>query len=468
MRLLIFTLLFSVVFPVYCFKREAQKNYRSSWKIHNVIMKQLQKPVFQNKVYNVADFGALSDTAFDSRPAFLAAIKLCNANGGGKIIIPRGTYLLNGPLVLLSNVHLVLENATIYFGTNPVFYTPLVLVRWEGTLCYNYSPLIYARRQKNIAISGKGTFDGCEHKYWYRWNDPAVNWIQRLQIPERKVLRQMGNDTIAVHKRVFGNGFLDLNGDGKDDGYGDGKQHYLRPSLFEPFECDNILVEGVTFRNSPFWTLHPVFCNNVIFKNLTVLNGSTNDDGIDPDGCSNVLIDNCFINTHDDAISIKAGRDQDAWKRKGTENIIIRNCVLRSTCNAFCIGSEMSGGVKNVWFYNSKIIFADQAINFKTNMDRGGFISDVFINNIEVDTTRLGIFFQMDYPGFRGNNYPTRMQDFYCNNIRMRIVKEKAIKIIGTKEQPVRRVWLSRIQTGNTFNKTETIFVSDFCYRNIK
>ncbi|PJF38854.1 MAG: polygalacturonase, partial [Phototrophicales bacterium] len=146
----------------------------------------------------------------------------------------------------------------------------------------------------------------------------------------------------------------------------------MRPTFIEFFECENILIDGLTLRNSPFWNVHPVFCRNVTLRNLNVEHGTTNDDGIDPDSCTDVLIENCTIDTHDDAIAIKAGRDQDAWKRPPAQNIIVRNCNLTSGVNAFCIGSEMSGDVRHVFFEKSKVARARHGINFKCNLDRGG------------------------------------------------------------------------------------------------
>ena len=142
----------------------------------------------------------------------------------------------------------------------------------------------------------------------------------------------MGNDLIPEDQRVFGDGFLDLDGDGKDDGHGDGRSHYLRPTLIEFYNCEHILISDLTLKNSIFWNVHPVFCTNVTIRGLNIHGGYLNDDGINPDSCEDVLIEACSIETEDDAIAIKAGRDQDAWERPPSQNIIIRNCTLKFRC----------------------------------------------------------------------------------------------------------------------------------------
>mgnify|MGYP001797418930 CR=1 FL=1 len=228
----------------------------------------------------------------------------------------------------------------------------------------------------------------------------------------------MGNDLVPEAQRVFGNGFLDLNGDGQDDGYGDGQPHWLRPSLVEFYECENVLIAEPTLRISLFWTVHPVFCRNVCIRGLRVYGGYLNDDGIDPDSCTDVLIEDCYIETKDDAISIKAGRDQDAWQRPPCRNILIRNCRLNSGVNSFCVGSEMSGGVENGFVEDCHILNGKHGLNFKCNLDRGGQVQHIYLRNITIDTVREAMFiFRMDYHGYRGNNYPTKINKFYAANI---------------------------------------------------
>lgn len=449
------------------FIQQAPSLNEAGWRKVNDILARIKDPEFSQQTFNVLDYlqNTFKEKSFQS--AINTAIKECNRRGGGRVIVPKGEYLSNGPIHLLSNVNLYLEEGSIIkFGINPVDYTPLVFVRWEGTLCYNYSPLIYAYQQKNIAVTGNGIIDGQTQLGWYKWkNDPSG----KNQEPDKKVLRQNGNDISEINTRVFGNGFLDLDGDGKDDGHGDGKDHYLRPTSIELLECENVLIEGLTLRNSPFWNVHPVFCKNVIIRNLNIQNGTTNDDGIDPDSCTDVLIENCIVDTNDDAISIKAGRDQDAWVRSPSENIIIRNNKLTSGVNGFCIGSEMSGGVRNVFVYDNEIPNSSCAINFKCNLDRGGQVERIYIKNIKVGTCAKELFeFRMDYHGYRGNIFPTKFNDFFVSNITCKEVQGTAFKIIGVESEQIKRVYLKNFEIEKVNTISEISFTEDIKAENMK
>ena len=411
------------------FEEEAESISKKAWSGIDHILDRIQAPSFPAKDFNVLDYIEGND-----RKAFVnavnQAVNVCSQAGGGRVIIPKGDHISNGPIHLLSNVNLHLEDgAVLRFGVNPEDYTPLALVRWEGTLCYNYSPLIYAHNQKNIAVTGKGIIDGQTQLGWYKWKRDNDG---KNQNADKKVLRKKGNDVTPVETRVFGNGYLDLNDDGKDDGYGDGKPHYLRPTGIEFVECDNVLFEDFTIRNTPFWNIHPVFCKNVIARRLNIQKGTTNDDGFDPDSCTDVLIEDCTIDTNDDAIAIKAGRDQDAWERPPAKNIIVRNNKLSSGVNGFCIGSEMSGGVRNVFVYGNEIPKVRRAINFKCNLDRGGQVEKIYIKNNKVGVCDGELFiFRMDYHGYRGNNYPTKFNGFFVTDIECDSVKGTAFKIVG-------------------------------------
>ena len=257
----------------------------------------------------------------------------------------------------------------------------------------------------------------------------------------------MGNDSIPEDQRVFGNGFLDLNQDGQDDGYGDGQLHFLRPTAIELYECERILLSDFTLRNSPFWNVHPVFSSNITISGLHIEGGYLNDDGIDPDSCTDVLISDCYISTEDDAIAIKAGRDQDAWERPGSKRILVQNCRLYSGVNAFTIGSEMSGGVQQVFVRDCEIAHGKHALTFKTNLDRGGQVGDIFFRNITIDTVQKAMFiFRMDYHGYRGNHYPTSFSGFYAERINCQYVDGPAFKVVGVPEAPIRRLWLKDIE----------------------
>jgi polygalacturonase len=333
-------------------------------------------------------------------------------------------------------------------------------VRWEGTVCYNYSPLIRGYQLENVAITGGGTIDGAAREWSIEW--------RKHQNPDKARLRQMGNDKVPDRQRVFGNGYLDLNGDGVDDGFGDGQQHYLRPSLLELYECNNVLIEGLTLRDSPFWTVHPVFCKNVTIRNLRIYGETLNDDGIDPDSSEDMLIEGCEIRTHDDAIAIKAGRDQDAWDRPGSRNIIVRKNHLFSGVNALCIGSEMSGGVENLYAYDNYIAGGRHALNFKCNLDRGGQVQRVFIKDIEIESCQDAMFiFRMDYHGYRGNHFPTRFNDFYVSGIRCKEVLKTPFRIVGVEDQPITRILLDDINIEEAGEESVIEFAKNLVFHQV-
>lgn len=442
-------------------EQSARKTEKKGWEMVPEILERIVPPTFPNLTVNILDYGAQGDSVFNNKTAIQKAINECAEKGGGTVNVPAGEYFIDGPIHFKSNIHLhLMEGARLFFSSNPESYLPAVKVRWEGTICYNYSPLIYGYQLKNIAISGKGVIDGAAREWSRKW--------KKIQNPDKDILRQMGNDTIAEHKRVFGNGYLDLNQDGKDDGFGDGKPHYLRPSLILFFECENISIEGVTVKNSPFWTIHPVFCKNVTLKNLDVQGGVINDDGIDPDSSEDVLIEGCTISTRDDAISIKAGRDQDAWHRPGCKNIIVRNNLLQSGVNALCIGSEMSGGVSYVFAENNKITNGKRALTFKCNLDRGGEVSHVYLRNTDISSCKEGMFvFRMDYHGYRGNNFPTKFHDFYVSGITCGEVKEKPFSIVGVEAEPISKVFISDVKIKKAGEESLITFAKEMIFEDV-
>lgn len=425
------------------------------------ILSRINPPQFPAGTFNIKDFGAAGDSVTNDLPAVMKAIDACSKAGGGKVLIPAGQYFIKGPIHLQSNVNFhVQEGARIFFSQQPKDYLPAVKVRWEGTVCYNYSPLIYGYQLKNIAITGKGMIDGAAREWSMEW--------RKVQKPDKDRLRQMGNDTIPEVQRVFAEGFLDLDGDGQDDGYGDGQQHYLRPTLIELYECENILLEDFSIKESPFWTVHPVFSKNITVRNLTIYGAVLNDDGVDPDSCEDVLIEGCEIQTRDDAISIKAGRDQDAWNRPGSKNIVVRNNRLLSGANALCIGSEMSGGVSHVFAENNYIANGQHALNFKCNLDRGGQVEKVYLRNTEIESCGKAMFiFRMDYHGYRGNHFPTKFNDFYVSGIRCKNVEQKPFKIVGVQDQFITRVYLNDITIDKAGEESQFEYADDLVFSSV-
>jgi polygalacturonase len=438
-------LLFFISFSAFSQKfthRLAKKQAVKAWATEMpAILKRIQPPVFpasgitiSSKVY----FQIILQRSIDS----------LSKAGGGTITIAAGEYMSDGPIHLKNNINLhISKGAVIKFSTNPAHYLPVVKVRWEGTVCYNYSPLIYAYQQKNIALTGEGLLDGQANQFWYAWKkQPDGNDQEK----DKKLLRDMGRDGVDENKRVFGNGYK------------------LRPSLIEFYECENVLIEGLTLQQSPFWTVHPVFSKNIAIRNLTINKGTTNDDGIDPDGCQDVLIENCVIDTDDDPIAIKAGRDNDAWNRMNTKNILIRNIKARSHVgNGFCIGSEMSGGVENVFVENYTINKTPNGINMKSNLDRGGFIRNVYLRNIVIDSAiNFGIQMQKDYHSYRGGNFPPKYSHLFFQNITIQSVEKKGLRIAGVASQSIDNIWMQKVKIKKQGEKNEILFTNNFILHN--
>ncbi|MEM8928991.1 MAG: glycoside hydrolase family 28 protein [Bacteroidota bacterium] len=392
-------------------KDVAKERLNQAWdSTYAQIEKAITAPTFPDTLLSVSD-------TLDFRNRLNDAIENLSNNGGGTILIDSGTYMVKGSIFLKSNIRLHLhEGSELLFSPHPSDYLPVVKSRWEGTFLRNYSPLVYANGAENIAITGKGGINGQAEKHWYGW--------KQKQDTDKKLLRQMGNEQIPLKKRMFGGG------------------HYLRPSAMEFIGCKNILLEDFSIRGSPFWTIHPVLSENVTIRGLRIGAGTTNDDGIDPESCKNVLIENCTINTHDDCIAIKAGRDQDGWPYPPSENIIIRNNRLHTEVGSgFCIGSEMSAGVRNVFVENCKLTHSGKhAFQFKSNPDRGGFIEAVYMRNLNVGTVKYGFEFTTDYKGWRGNKFYTRYEGFYFQNITIDSATVNSIMLKGRPEMPIENV----------------------------
>ncbi|HET6977209.1 MAG TPA: glycoside hydrolase family 28 protein [Pyrinomonadaceae bacterium] len=337
------------------------------------ILKRIKPPRFPKRTFYLNRFGAKPDGRTDCTAAFRQAIDQCSKAGGGKVVVPAGTYL-TGAIHLKNNVNLeVSEGATIKFSTNPKDYLPVVFSRWEGVELFNYSPFIYAFAQRNIAITGKGTLDGqSNNEHWWPWNGrPQYGWKEGMghQRPDRTQLLALAEKGVPVRERVFGEG------------------HYLRPQFIQPYRCQNVLIDGVTILNSPMWEIHPVLCRNVIVQNVHINSHGPNNDGCDPESCADVLIKNCYFDTGDDCIAIKSGRNADGRRlHTPTENIIVQDCLMKDGHGGITVGSEISGGVRNLFAENCRLDSPnlDHALRVKNNAMRGGLLENLHFRNIEV------------------------------------------------------------------------------------
>jgi polygalacturonase len=281
---------------------------------------------------------------------------------------------MTGPIHLRSRVNLHLaEGAIIRFSTRPEDYLPPVFTRWEGMECLNYSPLVYAVDCVDVAVTGHGLLDGqASNATWWRWKGwPEFGWSPGSpeQRAGRKRLHVMAEAGLPAAERSMGEG------------------SFLRPNFIQFYRCDNVLVEGLRIIRSPMWALHPVLCRNVVVRGVTVDSQGPNNDGCDPESCRDVLIEDCVFNTGDDCVAVKSGRNADGRRLAApSENIVVRHCRMRDGHGGVVIGSEVSGGCRNVFVEDCVMSSPnlERALRIKTNSHRGGVVENIHMRRIEV------------------------------------------------------------------------------------
>jgi polygalacturonase len=362
------------------------------WALVPEILARIKAPRFPKRDFLVTRYGAKPDGTTDCTEAFRRAIAACHAAGGGRVVA-RGGVFLTGPIHLRSKVNLtVVRGATLRFSREPAAYLPPVLTRFEGTELMNYSPFIYALDAVDVAVTGDGTLDGqADNEHWWAWKgnrqygwkdgDPNYN-------AARGRLLVMAEQGTPVESRVFGEG------------------DYLRPPFIQPYRCRNVLIEGVTIRNSPMWEINPVLCTNVTVRRVTIASHGPNNDGCDPESCRDVLIEHCIFDTGDDCIAIKSGRNADG-RRIGvpSENIIVRDCEMRDGHGGVTIGSEISGGTRYVFVERCRMDSPrlDRALRLKNNAMRGGTLEHIYMRDVVVGEVADAVL-QVDFLYEEGAN----------------------------------------------------------------
>jgi len=426
------------------------------------ILARIKPPVFPQRDFDVTKFGAVGDNKTDCTEAFQKAIAACHAAKGGRVIIPAGEFL-TGAIHLKSNVNLHLNaGSTIRFTHDSTKY-PLVFTRWEGMELMNFSPFIYAFEQENIGITGEGIIDGnadCEH--WWPWKGRTkCGWTagQPSQEKDRNQLFTMAEKGTPVSERVFGEG------------------HYLRPQFIQPYRCKNVLIEGVTLKNSPMWQVHPVLCTNVTVHKMTILSGSVNresgpnTDGCDPESCKDVLIKDCDFSTGDDCIAIKAGRNADGRRvNVPSENIVIQDCRMKDGHGGVTVGSEISGGVRNVFAENCRMDSPrlDIAIRIKNNAMRGGLLENIFVRNIEVGQVAMaGISIDFYYEEGEAGKFRPVVRNVDIRKLTANKA-QYALFLRGFKNAPIENVHVADCEL-NGVEKPDVIEnVKDLVLRNVR
>lgn len=368
------------------------------------ILERIRPPSFPPLECNIASYGAVAGGSVDASPAIRQAVADCAARGGGRVLVPAGVFA-TGAIHLQSNIELHLaEGATLRFSPDPAQYLPVVLTRWEGIECMNYSPLIYARDAQNVAITGTGTLDGSAGEdNWWRWarHEPNQKSMAASDVAE---LNRMSETNVPVEQRVFGAG------------------HYLRPNFIQIYSSRNVLIEGVKIVRSPMWEIHPVLSENVTVRGVDIVTHGPNNDGCNPDSSKDVLIENCSFDVGDDCIALKSGRNEDGRRiARPVENIIVRGSNMRDGHAGVAIGSEISGGAKNIFIENNRMDspHLDRALRLKSNARRGGIIDGVYFRNSvvgQVSEALLTIDFQYE-EGPHGA-FPPTARNIFIENVR--------------------------------------------------
>ncbi|MBL0025457.1 MAG: GDSL family lipase [Saprospiraceae bacterium] len=358
------------------------------------------EPYFRKDTFDITRYGAKSDASFINTSAITNAIDIANAAGGGTVFIPSGLWI-TGPIILKSNVNLHLDQGALLQFIDDRSHYPIVETTWEGQKAFRCQAPIWSVGQSNIAITGKGIIDG-SGQLWKSVKKSKLTdsqWDQLVKsggVVEDKTWypseqSRVGNATEWAKKLTPGKTMADY----------EMVKDFLRPNMLSLLECNNVLIEGVTFQNSPAWTLHPLLCNHTTFRNVHVKNPwfGQNNDAIDLESCRYGIVDGCTFDTGDDAITIKSGRDEEGRKRGiPTENIIITNTTVFHGHGGFVIGSEMSGGVNNIFVNNCTFLGTDIGLRFKTTRGRGGKVSDIFISDINMsEIVGESILFDMYY-----------------------------------------------------------------------
>ncbi len=387
--------------------------------------------------FSIVKFGAVQGDKDKTSAAIAKAIEAAHVAGGGIVLVPAGEWLTK-KIHLKSNVNLrISKGALLLFSESPEDYLPAVHSTWEGMECMNYSPLIYAYQCKNIAISGEGEIKA-KMDTWKQWFSRPPAHMESI-----KRLYNLAQEYTPLEQRMMVN-----------------DSAHLRPQFIQFNRCENVLLEGITITNSPFWTIHPYLSKNVVIRKLKVYAHGHNNDGVDPEMSQNVLVEDCEFDQGDDAVAIKSGRNPEGWRLKTpSKNIVIRNCFVKNGHQLVAIGSELSGGIENVYIENCRVAETNKELMhllfIKTNERMGGYVRNVFFNNVTAHHIKEGILgIDTDVLYQWRNLVPTKIRKLtpigqvYLSQVKAQSGKFVA-KINGNKELPVNNIRLIHTDLAN-------------------
>jgi DNA sulfur modification protein DndE len=420
-------------------------------------------PSFRKDTFDITRYGAKNDGVFMNTNAINQAIDMCNMAGGGTVLISKGIWI-SGPIVLKSNVNLhISKGALLQFSSNYDHY-PIVVTTWEGQESYRCQAPIWAKNLTNIGITGEGILDGAG-QVWGMLKKEKLTANAWEKVIKTGVLSEEKNSWYPSESSYLGtkipNAGRILNGVHPTEAELKSYKDYLRPNMLSIQGCENVLIDGITLQNSPAWTMHPLLCEHISVKNVTVKNNwyAQNSDAIDLESCRNGILENCNFSTGDDGITIKSGRDEQGRKRGvPTENFIIKNNIVYHSHGGFVIGSEMSGGVRNLYVSDCTFMGSDVGLRFKTTRGRGGIVENIYVSNINMtNIPGEAIIFDMYYAAKDPipsrpsdtilpvimeepiNDGTPQFRDFYLKNIICKGA-ETGILIRGLPEMNVRNI----------------------------
>jgi polygalacturonase len=431
-----------------------------AWQRAADIARNVKPPKFADRVFDITKHGAVADDKTLNTAAIAKAIEACAKVGGGRVLVPAGVFL-TGAIHLKSGVELhVAEGATLKFDVNPSSY-PIVFTRWEGMECMNYSPLIYAYEQKNIGITGKGTLDGQGSvDHWWKWKgkrggNTPYGW--REGMPDQRIARsklfQMAEDAVPVEQRVFGDGAL------------------LRPPFIQPYRCENVLIENVRVRNSPFWNIHPVLCKNVTLRGVDIYGHGPNNDGVDPESVDHMLIEDCSFDTGDDCIAVNSGRNADGRRiNVPSQNIVVRKCRMKEGHGGVVVGSQISGGARWVFAEECEMDSPDlwYAIRFKNNALRGGLLENFYYRDLNVGQVgRAAITADFNYEEGANGKFIPQLRNVVVERLRV----QNAVRVLdsqGLPQAPVSDITLRDCEFGGVTKPSVIKFTKEVKLENVR
>lgn len=472
-----FKTLFYLILIIFSFQLE--NPYKKYFENIPFEMEEISAPTFPDYTINIKDFGAIGDGKTLCTSSFSKAINTLSEKGGGKLIVPHGVWF-TGPIELKSNVNLHLEyGAIIQFSPDEDLY-PIIKTSYEGLDQYRAQSPLSALNATNIAITGKGVIDGNGH-FWRPVYKSSLTDSQWKEVQNRKnglILSGtywVPSEGYAMAEARARNNLpiSEINDIEELNFY----KRFLRPVMVSLRNCKNVLLQGIIFQNSPAWNLHPLMCENIIVENVLVKNPSyaVNGDAIDLESCKNALIINSIFDAGDDGICIKSGKDKDGRRRgKPCENLIVDGCTVFSGHGGFVVGSEMSGGVRNIKVNKCQFLGTDNGLRFKSTRGRGGVVENIYIENISMrnivnDAITFNMYYftsqdsQIDNEEYKKLNVVTNKKvdetTPVFRNINIKNINcdgaNRAMEFTGLPEMPIDGITLTNI---NITAKNDAVF----------